>query len=119
MLCAFISVSPCPSLLSTRFGHLNVAHILLENGAEINGRNRLGASVLTMAARGGHNHVVKLLLENRAFVDDYDHLAVVTDAVSNGNNNNSCRYFFILFSLTSASWQENRVTLSKVAVVLN
>lgn len=47
-----------------------------------------------MAARGGHNHVVKLLLENRAFVDDYDHLAVVADAVSNGNNNNSCRYFF-------------------------
>lgn len=106
-----ISVSLFPSLFSNRFGHLNVAHILLENGAEINGRNRLGASVLTMAARGGHNHVVKLLLENRAFVDDYDHLAVVADAVSNGNNNNSCRYFFLY---TSLSLQENRVTLSKV-----
>ncbi|XP_029385470.1 ankyrin repeat and SAM domain-containing protein 6 isoform X2 [Echeneis naucrates] len=68
------------------FGHLTVAHILLENGAEINGRNRLGASVLTMAARGGHTHVVKLLLESGAYVDDYDHLAVV----ANGNNNNSC-----------------------------
>lgn len=105
-----ISVSLFPSLFSNRFGHLNVAHILLENGAEINGRNRLGASVLTMAARGGHNHVVKLLLENRAFVDDYDHLAVVADAVPNGNNNNSCRYFLY----TSLSLQEKRVTPSKV-----
>lgn len=83
-----------PLMQAARFGHLTVAHILLENGAEINGRNRLGASVLTMAARGGHNHVVKLLLENRAFVDDYDHLAVVADAVPNGNNNNSCRSSF-------------------------
>ena len=77
---------PC----STRFGHLSVAHILLENGAEVNGRNRLGASVLSMAARGGHTHVAKLLLEGGAYVDDYDHLAMVDD-VSNGNNNNSCR----------------------------
>uniref|UniRef100_UPI0037E96708 ankyrin repeat and SAM domain-containing protein 6-like n=1 Tax=Semicossyphus pulcher TaxID=241346 RepID=UPI0037E96708 len=79
-----------PLMQAARFGHLTVAHILLENGAEINGRNRLGASVLTMAARGGHTHVVKLLLESGAFVDDYDHLAVAADAISNGNNNNSC-----------------------------
>ncbi|KAK9528013.1 hypothetical protein VZT92_014517 [Zoarces viviparus] len=79
-----------PLMQAARFGHLTVAHILLENGAEINGRNRLGASVLTMAARGGHTHVVKLLLESGAYVDDYDHLAVAAEAVSNGNNNNSC-----------------------------
>lgn len=70
-----------------RFGHLNVAHILLENGAEINGRNRMGASVLTMAARGGHTHVAKLLLEHEAFVDDFDHLSVAERNV-NGNNSN-------------------------------
>ncbi|XP_076017176.1 ankyrin repeat and SAM domain-containing protein 6 [Genypterus blacodes] len=79
-----------PLMQASRFGHLTVAHILLENGAEINGRNRLGASVLTMAARGGHTHVVKLLLESGAFVDDYDHLAAAAEAVSNGNNSNSC-----------------------------
>ncbi|KAM9839368.1 ankyrin repeat and SAM domain-containing protein 6 [Aulostomus maculatus] len=79
-----------PLMQAARFGHLTVAHILLENGADINGRNRLGASVLTMAARGGHAHVVKLLLESGAYVDDYDHLAVAAEAVSNGNNNNSC-----------------------------
>ncbi|KAM4719062.1 ankyrin repeat and SAM domain-containing protein 6 isoform 2-T2 [Anableps anableps] len=79
-----------PLMQAARFGHLTVAHILLENGAEINGRNRLGASVLSMAARGGHVHVVKLLLESGAYVDDFDHLAVAAEAISNGNNNNSC-----------------------------
>lgn len=69
-----------------RFGHLNVAHILLENGAEINSKNRMGASLLTMAARGGHTNMVKLLMESGAFVDDYDHLAVPE---GNGNNNNN------------------------------
>uniref|UniRef100_A0A8C2FIM0 Ankyrin repeat and sterile alpha motif domain containing 6 n=1 Tax=Cyprinus carpio TaxID=7962 RepID=A0A8C2FIM0_CYPCA len=53
---------------------------------EINGRNRMGASVLTMAVRGGHTHVAKLLLENGAFVDDFDHLAVAEGNAS-GNNN--------------------------------
>lgn len=52
-----------------------------------------------MAARGGHAHVVKLLLESGAYVDDYDHLAVAADAVSNGNNNNSCR-FGLVFRLS-------------------
>lgn len=90
--CSQLSISSRVSNSPPRFGHLTVAHILLENGAEINGRNRLGASVLTMAARGGHTHVVKLLLESGAYVDDYDHLAVAAEAVPNGNNNNSCRF---------------------------
>lgn len=81
-----------------RFGHLTVAHILLENGADMNGRNRLGASVLTMAARGGHTHVLKLLLESDAFVDDFDHLAAAAEAVSNGNNNNGCGFDYAVVS---------------------
>lgn len=93
--------------LGSRFGHLTVAHILLENGADINGRNRLGASVLTMAARGGHTHVVKLLLENDAYVDDCDYLAVAADVLSNGNNNNSsCRFaVFATFLKSQLFWQ--------------
>lgn len=61
-----------------------MAHILLENGAEINGRNRMGASVLSMAARGGHAHVAKLLLENGAFVDDCDHPAAAEASGDSG-----------------------------------
>ncbi|XP_010289569.1 PREDICTED: ankyrin repeat and SAM domain-containing protein 6-like, partial [Phaethon lepturus] len=57
------------------FGHLSVAHILLENGADLNAQNKLGASVLTMASRGGHISMVKLLLESGAFVDNYDHFS--------------------------------------------
>ncbi|XP_009951449.1 PREDICTED: ankyrin repeat and SAM domain-containing protein 6, partial [Leptosomus discolor] len=57
------------------FGHLSVAHILLENGADLNAQNKLGASVLTMASRGGHVSMVKLLLESGAFVDSYDHFS--------------------------------------------
>lgn len=64
-----------PSLFLSRFGHLSVAHILLENGADLNAQNKLGASVLTMASRGGHVSMVKLLLESGAFVDNYDHFS--------------------------------------------
>lgn len=62
-------------LFLPRFGHLSVAHILLENGADLNAQNKLGASVLTMASRGGHVSMVKLLLESGAFVDNYDHFS--------------------------------------------
>ncbi|XP_006886937.1 PREDICTED: ankyrin repeat and SAM domain-containing protein 6 [Elephantulus edwardii] len=54
---------------AARFGHVNVAHLLLDHGADINAQNRLGASVLTVASRGGHLGVVKLLLEAGAFLD--------------------------------------------------
>lgn len=89
--------APSSLSLGFRFGHLTVAHILLENGADINGRNRLGASVLSMAARGGHTHVVKLLLENHAYVDDCDYLAAAADVGSNGNNSNCRSAAFLLF----------------------
>lgn len=48
----------------------------------------MGASVLTMSARGGHAHVAKLLLENGALVDNFDHLSA---AEGNGNANNNVR----------------------------
>uniref|UniRef100_A0A3Q0S701 Ankyrin repeat and sterile alpha motif domain containing 6 n=1 Tax=Amphilophus citrinellus TaxID=61819 RepID=A0A3Q0S701_AMPCI len=97
-----------PLMQAARFGHLTVAHILLENGAEINGRNRLGASVLTMAARGGHAHVVKLLLESGAYVDDFDHLAVAAEVVSNGGGG---REFMDITALMVASQHGHEATV--------
>lgn len=57
--------------LPGRFGHVSVAHLLLDHGADVNAQNRLGTSVLTVASRGGHLGVVKLLLEAGAFVDHH------------------------------------------------
>ncbi|XP_053253155.1 ankyrin repeat and SAM domain-containing protein 6 isoform X2 [Podarcis raffonei] len=68
-----------PAATRSWFGHLTVARILLENGADLNAQNKLGASVLTMASRGGHVSVVKLLLESGAYVDNYDHLSTSWD----------------------------------------
>lgn len=82
-----------------------MAHILLENGADINARNRMGASVLTMAARGGHAHVAKLLLENAAFVDDFDHLSVAEGNTSTNNNvrSDNGKTFLEITSLLAAA----------------
>lgn len=62
-----------------------MAHILLENGADLNAQNKLGASVLTMASRGGHVSMVKLLLESGAFVDNYDHFS--TNVLNSSRDN--------------------------------
>ena len=47
---------------ASRHGHANVvATLLQQRQADINAKNRIGASCMTLAARGGHLQVVRLL----------------------------------------------------------
>lgn len=48
---------------AARHGHHAVVGLLLQSQADLNTRNRLGASVLSVACRGGHLQTVKLLVE--------------------------------------------------------
>ena len=48
---------------SAHNGHLNVAKLLVEQGADINAKDQRGHSALQIAARNGHMEVVKFLLE--------------------------------------------------------
>uniref|UniRef100_A0A673N433 SAM domain-containing protein n=1 Tax=Sinocyclocheilus rhinocerous TaxID=307959 RepID=A0A673N433_9TELE len=63
----------------------------------------MGASVLSMAARGGHAHVVKLLLESGAFVDDFDHLAAAEGSGNNSVHGDSGKTFLEITALLAAA----------------
>ena len=46
-----------PLLLASRYGHVNVVNLLIQNQANVNAETKLAANALTMAARGGHLQV--------------------------------------------------------------
>ena len=47
-------------LLASRYGHVNVVNLLIQNQADVNAENKLAANALTLATRGGHLQVCKL-----------------------------------------------------------
>ncbi len=53
-------------------GHLEVARLLLERGADVNAKNKHGFTPLHFAAGIGHTDVAKLLLEHGADVNAKD-----------------------------------------------
>ena len=57
-----------PLMYAARQGHLEMAELLIERGADVNHRNRDGATVLMWAAGQGHVDMVKLLLDRGADV---------------------------------------------------
>ena len=74
-------IGPCPSLDSSLVyaafgGHLNVAKLLLQNGAAIDGttsyEHKYRTSVLESACTGGHLAVVDFLIENGADIHGRD-----------------------------------------------
>ena len=48
-------------------GHVDLARLLLDKGADLYARTKYGASVLTLAAASGHLSTVRLLLEAGLF----------------------------------------------------
>jgi ankyrin repeat protein len=61
--------------VASRRGHLDVARLLLENGADTEAKDNEEHTALLWASRGGHVDVVRVLLEHGADVetrDDFD-----------------------------------------------
>ncbi len=58
--------------IACRGGHLAVAQLLLEHGADIDAKGHFGATGLHWAALNGHAEVVRWLLERGAALDGRD-----------------------------------------------
>jgi len=53
-------------------GHEAVVELLLEKGADMKSKGRIGDTPLSWAAKNGHEAVVKLLLEKEVDVESKD-----------------------------------------------
>ncbi|CAI8025854.1 Ankyrin repeat domain-containing protein 29 [Geodia barretti] len=51
-----------PLMIAARMGHIKTVQRLLELGADVNCKEKLGPTALHFAAEDGHSEVVKLLL---------------------------------------------------------
>ena len=58
-----------PLILAASFGNKNIVKMLLENGADVNLGNNIGATALHFASEHGHREVVELLLGNGANIN--------------------------------------------------
>ncbi|KAL6720554.1 hypothetical protein ACLMJK_002478 [Lecanora helva] len=59
--------------MAARFGHVKIAQILLDSGAEVNTSNNKGQTVLMLAVRFGHESMAMLLIGAGAKVGFCDH----------------------------------------------
>ncbi|KAK2878171.1 hypothetical protein FQN49_001096, partial [Arthroderma sp. PD_2] len=69
----YIEASPpekAPVILAAKYGHKDIAQILLEKGANVNG-GVPGMTPLCLAAMEGHKDIVQLLLNWGAKIDDW------------------------------------------------
>ncbi|PWZ06124.1 putative E3 ubiquitin-protein ligase XBOS36 [Zea mays] len=73
--CAAFGSLSSPLHLAAAKGHHEIAALLLENGADVNGRNIYGQTALMQACRFGHWEVVQTLLLFRCNVSKADSLS--------------------------------------------
>jgi len=64
-------------------GHIEIAKVLLDNGAEVNAKNKSGNTALMMASSNGHIDIVRLLLDNRAEMDASNNLGETAHMMAN------------------------------------
>ncbi len=56
-------------MMASQNGHAEVVKILLENGAQVNLKNKSDRSAFIMASQNGHAEVIQILLQNGAQVN--------------------------------------------------
>ncbi|KAJ7142814.1 ankyrin repeat-containing domain protein, partial [Mycena epipterygia] len=74
--------------VASSMGHREIVRMLLEHGADVNGRGGGGhSSALNAASRGGHTEIVQMLLENGANIDptDFSDRSALIDACAEGH----------------------------------
>jgi ankyrin repeat protein len=85
----------CIMLLHSN-GHIEIARLLLQNGADVNVRNNYGSTPLHCAAYNGHIDILHLLFENGAdleaqsnngeralhYAARFGHLPIIQDLIS-------------------------------------
>jgi hypothetical protein len=61
-----------PLHYAARNGHIEIARLLLQNGADVNVKSKYGWTPLHLAARNGHFDILHLLVENGANLEAQD-----------------------------------------------
>jgi ankyrin repeat protein len=91
-------------------GHLAVARILLEHGAEVDPTNKWGWTPLLMASREGHREIVRLLLDNDAdpCIKNNDGRTAVDLCTKNYDGP------FVAKQIKKRGWQNNVVDMLEV-----
>jgi len=66
------------------YGHFELARLLIEAGAEIEGKTRNGYTALHLAAQYGHRLIIDLLLEHGANPNAMTNVSIVDELLVRG-----------------------------------
>ena len=89
-----------PLHLAAEHGHIEIAELLIENGANVDAKNNGNVTALHLAAQNGHTGIVSLLIANDVDIDvkisdgrtslhlaaEHGHLEIAEHLVENGAN---------------------------------